>query len=266
MSITRKRPIDYSLITEAPGLKATQEQVARLGQRYWFARRNGNGRRILEVACGTGLGLGYLTNHGASWVVGGELDITNLTVAKKIIRPELQVALVRLDAQFMPFRSASFNEVVCFEALYYFAEPEQFLKEAFRVLKPKGTIVLSTVNCAWPDFHPSPFTHRYFNSFELFKLLRIYFDPVELYGGFPVTEGGLRNKVLSGLKRTAVATNLIPGSLRARSVLKRLFMGPLSGLPSEVSDQLVPDVPPWRLSEEKIDTACKILYALACKG
>jgi len=218
---------DFTTITEAPEQKATAEQLARLGQRYRFARDYGRGQRILEVACGTGIGLQYLTNNVPAHVIGGELDSKNLTIAKKVAPSDRYIALIRLDAQILPFRAASFDTVVCFEAIYYFPEPERFITEVARVLRPEGLLVLGTVNCAWQDFHPSPYTHRYFNSRELFRLLQPHFTSIELYGGFPIPKASARTKILSLIKQVAMSAHLIPGSLAARAYLKRIFFGPL---------------------------------------
>jgi len=39
--------------------------------RYALARDRGAGKDILEVACGSGIGLGFLARQ-AKWVVGGD--------------------------------------------------------------------------------------------------------------------------------------------------------------------------------------------------
>lgn len=51
-------PDDYTSVTELPGSQATREQQARLYHRYHTAGRYATGKRVLEVACGAGLGLG----------------------------------------------------------------------------------------------------------------------------------------------------------------------------------------------------------------
>jgi len=260
-----KKSIDYSLITESPGHKATKEQVERLGQRYWFARNCGDCQRVLEVGCGTGMGLNYLTRAGKSWVVGGDVDPGNLAMARRLLSSNANIALVRLNAQDMPFRSACFDKVVCFEAIYYFPDPTRFVSEVVRLLRPGGLFVLGTVNCAWPDFHISPYTYRYFNNLELVRLLSPHFSSVEMYGGFLAQEKGARAKMLSVLKRVAIAGNLIPGSLQARALLKRMFIGPLEDLPTAVTDKIVPGTAPEHLETETMETRHKILYAVAQK-
>jgi SAM-dependent methyltransferase len=53
------------------------------------------------------------------------------------------------DSLRLPLRAAAFDAIVCLEVLEYVWEPAQALAEMQRVLKPGGTLVLST-----------PFLHR----------------------------------------------------------------------------------------------------------
>ena len=118
---------DFIAITEAPQQKATTEQLARIGQRYRFARDRCKGQRILEVACGTGIGLSYLGSSEHSYVIDGDLEAENLAVAKKMVPHDRQVALVQFDAQNIPFPDSNLDTVICFEALYYFPNAEKFV-------------------------------------------------------------------------------------------------------------------------------------------
>jgi ubiquinone/menaquinone biosynthesis C-methylase UbiE len=54
------------------------------------------------------------------------------------------LALVRGDAENLPFRDASFDAVCCFAALHLFADPFAGLDEMRRVLGPGGRIALMT--------------------------------------------------------------------------------------------------------------------------
>jgi len=66
---------------------------------------------------------------------------------------------------------------------------------------------------------------------ELYEILKKRFKSVEMLGGFPIQKNGLKNKIISLIKRSAIKFNLIPGNLKARAYLKRIFMGKLSPLP-----------------------------------
>jgi len=263
--------VDYTVITESPGLKATQEQIARLYQRYRFARSFGENKDLLEVGCGSGMGLGYLANVANS-IIGVDVDENNVNAAKKYYygqktgeerrKPEIGV----MDAHKLSFSEGSFDLVLLFEALYYLREPEKFIGETRRVLRGGGNIIICTVNKDWEDFHPSPYTHRYFSVPELDKLLRPSFTDIRFYGGFRVERGGFKNRLASLLKHAALKFNLIPGSLGARAYLKRIFIGKLYPLPEGVTDGMAPYEEPVEISKDTKNTEFKIIYAVATRG
>jgi cyclopropane fatty-acyl-phospholipid synthase-like methyltransferase len=58
--------MNFTPVTELPGSMVTREQLARLYHRYHTAGRYAAGKRVLEVACGAGLGLGYLVRTAES--------------------------------------------------------------------------------------------------------------------------------------------------------------------------------------------------------
>lgn len=81
------KSVDYSSITESPNLQATQEQLARLYQRYRFARQFAKDNDVLEVTCGSGIGLGYLAKV-AHRVVGVDIEEKNVNLARKYYRED----------------------------------------------------------------------------------------------------------------------------------------------------------------------------------
>jgi len=252
---------DYNSITEIPGLQATGEQRERLYHRYRFASDYGVNKRVLEAACGSGLGMKYLS-RGSAVVAGIDIDSNNISVAASL-RTEARLLLSRGDAHSLPFRNQSFDVVLLFESLYYLKNPELFVREAARVLRNDGRLIISTVNRSWDDFHPSPFAHAYFTVPELLDLLKKQFREVQFFGAFPVQSAGIRNKVISLIKRLAVSMHLIPGSLAARAYLKRLFIGPLQPLPTSLEDVKTQYLPPQRIAEDSPNKNFKIIYAVA---
>lgn len=254
--------IDYTLITESPGLRATREQIARLYQRYHFARQFAKSGNILEVACGSGLGLGYLAK-AARRVVGGDIEERNVALARKLYQNRSNIDIGLIDAHRLPFSDRSFDLVLLYEAIYYLREPQKFVFGAGRVLKQDGALIVCTVNKDWEDFHPSPYTHKYFSVPALYGLLKNTFSEVKLYGASPVAGDGAGNSVMSLIKRLAVKFNLIPGSLRARTYLKRIFMGKLEPLPEEIYEDMITYEPPLEITADKSNKDFKIIYAVA---
>jgi ubiquinone/menaquinone biosynthesis C-methylase UbiE len=255
----------YYLITETPGQMASPEQLERLYQRYHFALGYAEGMDVLEVACGSGIGLGYLATKARS-VAGGDIDERNVETARAHYRGRPNVTIHLTDAHQLPWERATFGLVLLYEALYYLERPEVFIAEAARVLRERGKLVICTVNKDWRDFHPSRLTSRYFSIPELHQLLRASFPEVRIYGSFPTRLDGTKEKLLSGVKRAAVRLHLIPGSLKGRAVLKRFVFGKLHPLPGEITPAMTCYADPVPLNPTEASSEFKVIYAVARKN
>lgn len=223
-------------VTEAPGESATRAQLMRLVDRYQVVGDLARGRRVLEVGCGTGIGLRYL-DRVASLAVGGDFDPEVVRLAQR----QGSGTLVRLDAQSLPFQDRTFDVVCMAEAIYYVPRADAFFAEAARVLAPGGTLVVTSVNPGRSDFVRSAKSVRYLDAAELLAALRTAGLVPELRGSFP-SEGGRRDRVLRVTRVIFARLNLIPGTLRGRALLKRLAYGPLAPLPP-VLDPSTVEVP-----------------------
>lgn len=227
--------------------------------RYRLAADLGAGKEVLEVACGSGMGLGYLARR-ASRVVGGDFDPSLVKVAQAQYGERLPVQ--QMDAQQLPFPDNSFDLVMLLEAIYYLPEAEAFVREARRVLRAGGTLYLCSANREWPEFNPSPFSVRYYSLKELGELLsRAGFVP-ELLTGFPTSQGGWKSKVIGLVRQIAVRLHLIPDTMEGKEALKRLFYGKLEPLPSEMTDDIGEFHPPVPYSSPEPVTGWKVLYAI----
>ena len=254
-------PDDYTSVTELPGSQATREQQARLYHRYHTAGRYAAGKRVLEVACGAGLGLGYLARTAKS-VVGGDYTENLLRMAQSHYRS--RVPLVRLDAHHLPFRDRAFDLIVLYEAIYYLGQAEQFIAESRRVLSHGGTLLIGTVNKDWSEFTPDRLSTRYFSVPELRNLLiQQGFADLEFFGAFPTTADSPKQKIVSLIRRLAIALNLVPKTLAGREHLKRLFYGSLTPLKPEVEDGMAEFYPLIPIPSESPNSQYKILYAVA---
>lgn len=112
--------------------------------RYAFAGAFVAGKRVLDIACGNGLGTVLLAESAAS-VVGADTSREAVETARsRFSRPN--VTYHQLSGSILPLADEEFDVVVCLETLEHLAEPEQprFLAELRRVLKDDGLIVLST--------------------------------------------------------------------------------------------------------------------------
>ncbi|MBS0170427.1 MAG: class I SAM-dependent methyltransferase [Nitrospira sp.] len=250
---------DYSPVTEKAGDWVTPEALSMVYTRYRFAADFCRGRRVLEVACGPGVGLGYLGRH-AETIVGGDLTDALLRQARKHL--PRTAPLVQLQAEALPLRSASRDVIVCYEALYFFADAGKFFAECRRVLAPQGYLLLCSVNPEWPEFNPNAHGHRYYSARELWALLRESGFQPDLFGAFPVAPASSAARCLSWIKRAAVRLHLIPSSMAGKRALKRLFLGKLVPFPAEVREEMAGYVPPVSVSSEQPATGYKILFAV----
>jgi SAM-dependent methyltransferase len=102
------------------------------------AARVAPGRRVLDVACGTGIVTRTAADQGAT-VTGVDLNEAMLTVACRL-RPELDWR--QGNAQALPFDDNSFDVVVSQMALMFFPDPAAALAEMARVVVPGGTVAV----------------------------------------------------------------------------------------------------------------------------
>ncbi len=247
----------YATVTELPGSRVTAEQLSMLYTRYHLAANLGEGKDVLEVACGPGVGLGYLAGRARS-LVAGDYDGSLLQHARASSNG---ARLLRLDAHVLPFTSGSFDIVFLFEALYYLAHPERFVEEARRVLRSQGMVVISTANKEWPGFNPSQFAVQYLSAAELDSLLRQYAFVTELFGGFREHVRGPRDRVLSVVRRLAIGLHLVPSTMRGKEWLKRVAYGRLMVLPREVQEGMATLSEFTPLTTSVPASTFKVLYA-----
>ena len=214
---------DFSTVTETWGLPATQEQLAMQYFRYRMAAELGQAGTVLEVGCGSGMGLPYLREH-ARMVVGGDYTMALLVEARRHL-PDAN--LVRMDAQRLPFRDQSFDAVLMLEMIYYLDDQKAAFAECRRVLKPGGKLMVCLPNRDRPDFNPSPYSTRYPNLGEVATLFSQAGFDTRVYGGFAVEAASSRDRILGPIRHLAVRYKLIPGSMRAKSMIKRILYGRL---------------------------------------
>ena len=102
------------------------------------------GGRVLDVACGTGKGAMRIAERGC-FSVGAEAS-TEMIGVGRYVHSESRAMMVRSIAESLPFPDASFDRVLCQGSLDHFADPHAFMREAARVTKPDGRVVIALAN------------------------------------------------------------------------------------------------------------------------
>ncbi len=212
------------------------------------------------MACGSGLGLGYI-NKLARNVEAGDISQQMVDLAKAHYGNSIKIGC--FDARNMPWENASKDVIILFEAIYYLENFPMFLDECRRVLRPGGFVLIATANKDLSDFNPSPHSHTYYGVMELESVLRSKGFSAEYFGYISVSEISLRQRVLRPVKRMAVKLGLMPKTMAGKKFLKKLVFGNLVVLPAEITEQHVRSyVPPEKLEIEK-NTTHKVVYCVA---
>lgn len=252
---------DFSTVTERGGEWVSPAQLSRFLQRYSWAGELGVDKDILEVACGTGPGLGYL-NSLAKSLIAGDISDEVLTVAKKHYGD--RITIENFDATGTPCSDNSIDVVVIFEAIYYLPDFSKFLTEVKRVLRSGGILLIATANKDLPDFNPSPYAVKYYNPRELFEILNENGFKAEFFGGSPVATDSIIGRIYHALKKIAVKYRLVPSTMRGKKLLKLIFSGRLKKMPMELepTGKAVEPLVPIGATE---NTQHQVIYCLARK-
>jgi SAM-dependent methyltransferase len=96
-----------------------------------------DGRRLLDLGCGTGLLLHLAHNRGA--VVHGVDVVAGMLALAAVAEPTADLHLA--DLQHLPSAPAGFDVVTAVNALQFAADPVAAVAEAARVLRPGGVLV-----------------------------------------------------------------------------------------------------------------------------
>jgi SAM-dependent methyltransferase len=161
-------------------------------ENYWFRRHEAvyaalaprcAGAIVLEAGCGEGYGADLLARV-ARRVVALDYDVVT---AAHVVRRYPEVAVARANLVALPLAARSVDAVVSLQVIEHLWDQALFLRECLRVLRPGGTLVVSTPNRI--TFSPgldtplNPFHTRELDPGELAGLVReAGFDAVEVQG------------------------------------------------------------------------------------
>jgi 2-polyprenyl-3-methyl-5-hydroxy-6-metoxy-1,4-benzoquinol methylase len=150
-----------------------------------FLRLAPEARTVLDLGCGNGRASRMLADAGKR-VVG--LDIASAALRKAAaVGASGSVCYVEgsCEAQF-PFRAESIDAIYCAEVIEHLVDPQTTLAECRRVLRPGGTLFVSTPYHGWlkniliasvgfeRHFDPSGPHIRFFTPRSLASLMRLH--------------------------------------------------------------------------------------------
>lgn len=123
----------YPPVAHNPLMRAEQQALRRL----WPALA---GRRVLDLACGSGRYSRLLAEAGAAMVLA-------LDQSRRMLRHVDGALAVEGSMMRLPFANGTFDAVICGLAVGHAPDLGAWMREAARVLAPRGVLIYS-------DFHP----------------------------------------------------------------------------------------------------------------
>lgn len=195
----------------------TQYVVQLSGYAWALGQVDVGGRMVLDVAAGAGFGADLLSER-ARLVVGVDLSREAVSDARRRYRrPNL--AFVQADAPALPFRDGSFDLVVSQDTIEHVGDDQGFVREAARVLKPRGMFIVFT---PWREAHApapdNPFHLREYSADSLRELLAPHFAEIRFWGRRWGKELARTEEELDRVRRVDVVglRRIVPRALRHR--------------------------------------------------
>ena len=101
-------------------------------------------KKVLDIGCGVGMFLQKFQDLGAD-AYGVDVDEKKVQISKRVTK-NVEVA----HSEDLPYKKESFDVVLLHEVIEHVDNDSKTIKEAFRVLKPGGNLVIFAPNRLWP--------------------------------------------------------------------------------------------------------------------
>ncbi|HTX86644.1 MAG TPA: class I SAM-dependent methyltransferase [Candidatus Nanoarchaeia archaeon] len=144
--------------------------------RYQLAAQISRGKRILDIACGSGYGSKILAEAGAAKVVAIDRGAEAVGEARRNYGQE-KIEFKVGDAENIAESDREFDMVVSFETIEHLENPEKYLAEVARVLKTEGIFLASTPNREVFG-QKNPYHSHEFTRGEFEQILKKYFKNI----------------------------------------------------------------------------------------
>ncbi|MGL4396513.1 MAG: class I SAM-dependent methyltransferase, partial [Hyphomicrobium sp.] len=139
---------DERFEVEGDGVRYHAHYAAQHVVRYAIVRELVRGKRVLDIACGSGYGSKLLSDWGASEVVGADISAQAVDTANRHFSgPGRRFIVIKGEdlAEHFP-ATEKFDVIVSFETIEHVQVPKLFLRAMARLIAPDGIIAISCPN------------------------------------------------------------------------------------------------------------------------
>ncbi|MBU1007673.1 class I SAM-dependent methyltransferase [Candidatus Dependentiae bacterium] len=183
---------------------------------------------LLDLGCGEGTGLSLLHSLGFTNLTGIEVSHERLKRARNKVPSHTSLKFVSPQNKTLPFENNTFDIVISLAVIEHVLDPNQFVKEVHRILKPGGSAIISSDCWQWRllqilKVHTSsqpidraPFPSKFFKLFKRNNLKLIHYE------GFPLPSMKFRfiREITTSLKRTLRRTVYFAGAIIRKLTFK----------------------------------------------
>ena len=135
----KKDAVEFDYFEERKGATAHDERRVR---EFVISKIPKNANSILDVGCGNGWVAKEFLPKGKQ-VYSLDISVTNPSIVKRLYPSEKHLC-VAADSFHLPFSNDSFDCVIASEIIEHVFDPEEFIKELFRVVKKGGDLIITT--------------------------------------------------------------------------------------------------------------------------
>lgn len=222
-------------------------------QMYEFPKNFFYNKDVLDLGCNVGRGLGLISEKAKS-VVGVDINIEAINIAKEIYKENNKISLFHGDAENLPENIGMFDTILIFQTIYLI-NVKKLIENIKKILKKNGHVIIMSINPDRKDFNPAKYAVKYHKIEELSNLFLKEGFQNEVYGSIHDDQIIYRskfNQLIKFIKIIASQLRLIPKNYKLKKMLKRIFFGKLIKIPDDVREFLnVKYIAPRKL--KKID-------------
>jgi SAM-dependent methyltransferase len=141
--VTEAAPEILEALANALEMRAADPQQRAMLQTYLRDAALPHGAQVLEVGCGTGAVTRVLaTWPGVREVIGVDPSPAFIARARELARGLTNASFQEADGRALPFGSGTVDAVVFHTTLCHVPEPDAMLREAVRLLRPGGCLLV----------------------------------------------------------------------------------------------------------------------------